>query len=511
MLHIQLSDAAFRLVVVGLSALLILIFYFYSQRIDFHADEAIYFSAIPVSMRADTGLAFNLAYYPAYMLQSIELARLISCLFGAGIFTCVALLPMERNGQRLIFCALAFLLFALSYPAIFSSVRVRPEISWLFTAAGALTALASYFHSGNRVAAAIAIAFTFILGMNHKLSWLVLLFICAFIAIETVRTRRLDLWLAGVGMAACAGPIANQLIRALLLDAGLQNSLQMMTGSPTAERSDIFDYINLLFYDSALFLGDYAATPTLFQQITGNGAQWLTDHFIANSYMAIAFILPFLSRNFYQFVLFSLPLYFLFLFWFLGYFNPTYAPFIVQFIALSLLYIALSSKGLFVSWRGVRYAAAGLVCFYILIGISFLSARVLAFGPTSTFSLHQWIEEELKKTSETGASRFALPERFQNAAPRNAEKVQVLFKDQIDPDIDIVVYDEYDRLMYTFVPDYKEKLAQLRNITGQFCPISVKNYLVYPGGRSYPNFSERMGSWFFRHSAGNRLQILRRC
>lgn len=497
--------------VVALGALLVVIFYFYSQRIDFHADEAIYFTAIPMSMRADTGLIFNLAYYPAYMLQSIELARLTSCLFGAGIFVCVALLPMEGNGRRLIYCALVFLLFTVSYPAVFSSVRVRPEISWLFAGAGVLTALASYLQSDKRGAAAIAILFAFILGMNHKLSWLPLLFICGFIVLETVRRRRLDPWLAGVGIAACAGPLANQLTRAYLLDTDLRDSLLMMTSSPTVERSSIFDFLNLLFYGSALFLSDYAQTPTLFQWITGSGANWLTDHFLANVYIAAAFILPFLSRTCYQFVLFSLPLYFLSLFWFLGYFNPTYAPFIVQFIALTLLYIALSGKGRFTAWRGVRYAVAGLVCFYLLIGYSFLSTRVLAYGPASTFALHQWIEEELTKAAEAGASRFVLPERFQNAAPRNAEKIQVLFKDLIDPAVDIIVYDEYDRLMYKFVPDYKKKLTQLEEIAAQFCTVGVKDYLVYPEGKTYPDYSERMGSWFFRHSVGNRLRILRRC
>lgn len=511
MAHIQLSDTSYRLMIAALSGLLVLIFYFYSLRIDFHADEAIYFSAIPLSMRADTGLAFNLAYYPAYMIQSIELARLISCLFGAGIFACVALLPLEEKDRRVTFCLLAFLLFALSYPAIFSSVRTRPEISWLFAAAGVLTALATYLHSGSRVAAAAAIGFAFVLGMNHKLSWLALLFVCAFIVIETLRQKRLDPWLACICVAACAGPLANQLIRALLLEVSLQDSLQMMASSPSAERSSLSSFMNLVFHDSAIFLGDYAATPTLFQWITGNDVNWLTDHFLANLYIAAAFVLPFLARSFYQFIVFSVPFYFLFLFWFLGYFNPTYAPFIVQFIALALLYIAVSGKGRFASWRGVQYAATGLVCFYIFVGISFLSTRVLAFGPASIFALHQWIEEELEQTAKAGASHFVLPERFQNAAPRNAAKVQVLFKVDIDPAVDVIVYDEYDRLMYKFVPDYEKKLAQLEGISAQFCTVGVKNYLVYPGGKTYPDFSERLGSWFFRHSAGSRLLILRRC
>lgn len=511
MTRIVRFDNSFKLCVLLLSIILTLILFVYSQRIEFHADEAIYFAGIPLAMRADTGLVFNFAYYPAFTAQSLELARLISCLFGAGIFASVALLPIEGKKQRVVFCAGAFLLFAVSYPAAFSSARVRPEISWLFTATVTLSALAWYVSGGKRWSAAIAVCFAFLTGMNHKLSWLALLFICLFCAAEIVRKRRFDPWLIAVAGAACAGPIVNQLARAWLLDANIIDSLRMMASSPAVERSSLGAFVTMLLRDSAIFLGDYAATPTLFQKWFGKGSPYLTDHFLSNAYIAVACILPFLAKRYYQLVIFSLPAYFLLLFWALGYFNPTYAPFISQFAALALLYIATVEARSSLMYRVTRYAATVLVGLFVLIGVSFLGTRVFAYGKAGTFALHDMVENELGKLALAGASNFALPERFQNAAPHGAAKVQVLFKDDIDPAVDAVVYDEYDRLMYTFVSDYAAKRAQIEATIAKLCPVIVNDYLVYPGGKSFPDFSQRNGSWFFRHSVGSTLRIFRRC
>lgn len=119
---------------VWLLGVVLALFYGYlSLHIDFHPDEAIYFDAIPLSVRNDAG-AFYSAFYllVTHWFAGPEGARLASAILGGATFLVLARIiglfrPLSASSIIVLFAV-----FALSYQAIFVFVRVRPEAAWWF-------------------------------------------------------------------------------------------------------------------------------------------------------------------------------------------------------------------------------------------------------------------------------------------------------------------------------------------------------------------------------------------
>ena len=113
---------------IWLFGVVLTLFYGYlSLHIDFHPDEAIYFDAIPLRVRNDSGVFYSVFYQlVTHWFSGPEGARLASAILGGATFVALARtigLFRPLSAVRLV---VLFAVFALSYQAIFVFIRVRP-------------------------------------------------------------------------------------------------------------------------------------------------------------------------------------------------------------------------------------------------------------------------------------------------------------------------------------------------------------------------------------------------
>ena len=85
----------------------------------------------------------------------------------------------------------------------------------------------------------------------------------------------------------------------------------------------------------------------------------------------------------------------------------------------------------------------------------------------------------------------------------------------IPSDVDVLVTDSYDSLMYGFVPDFEAKKKALAQLAGKMCLAERIEAPVYQEdtlfGGSISKTLQIPGSWFFRNSAAYALSIYRKC
>lgn len=487
------------------------VFYAYlSKSIDFHPDEAIYFDAIPVSVRNDAGLFYSTFYLlVGHLIPGPAGARLASALLGGGTFLVLARTLALAQPLSPVRIALLFAAFALSYQGVFVFVRVRPEAAWWFCAALVLYAMVWFetksqdtIKAGPLLALLLAIL---LLPMNHRLSW----FACAFVGGYAVlfQLKEKGWRVAGaVCFALFSGVILNVVLRAWWAGVPLHDAFATATGGPEGQRQPIKAFLELVFHGAPLFLNDTAQNPNLYEWISGSRARTLSHAFVQNALWLLLFILPFFGRTSKERYVFAFPAFALFAFWVSGYYNPTYSAGFSLFCV-----VALSSAPAFGCWRGKL--AGCILALSMVNGLSFISTRVLNHGDANFFAVERTIRQLAEKL--TSGQKLAVPERFMSVYSGLPVQHFVNFKADIPADVDLLVTDSYDRLMYGFVPDFEEKKRAQTEQAQSMCLENRITTTVYQKddlwGETVAQTLDKPGSWFFRNSAAYVLSIYRKC
>jgi hypothetical protein len=490
---------------------LTLFYWFLSQHIDFHPDEAIYFDAIPFSIRNDAGVfysAFNLLL--THWITGPDGARLASTILGGATFLVMARTVALVQPLSLSRIAVLFTAFSVSYQGIFVFIRVRPEAAWWFCAVLVLYA-AIWFEtrcrdkveSGPLAALMLAVV---LLPMNHRLSW----FACAFAGGYAVLFlwREKGLRVAGVVcFSLLAGVILNVILRAWWTGVPLYEAFSVAMSSPGGQRQPVKEFLKLVFQGAPLFLNDTAQNANLYEWITGSKARILSHAFVQNALWLLMFVLPLVGKTWKERYVFAFPSFALFAFWISGYYNPTYSAGFSLFCIIALAY---SLPGLVTWWKKIAWLVLAIS---VVNGLSFIVTRVLHHGDASYFAA----EKEIRQVAVGlgPEQKLAVPERFMPAYSGLPVQHYVNFKSDIPADVDVLVTDSYDLLMYGFVPDFEAKKQALIEQTKRMCLTRRVVTPVYEGddlfGGSLEQTQDKAGSWFFRNSAAYTLSIYRKC
>lgn len=477
-----------------------------SGHIDFHPDEAIYYEAIPVSLRNDSGAFYNLFYG---LLQQLWAgpsgARIASAILGGLTFMFALKALAESSPVSATRALLLWLVFACSYQSIFVFVRVRPEAAWWCCAALAVFALARTERIGLARAWPLT-ALVALLPMNHRLSW----FACAFIVgylimFGHVRPRR-SMAIA-VAASLLAGAVLNVALRAWWLGLPLGPALVASLNSPSSPRQPLQEFIALVFKGSPQFLNDTAHNPNLYSWLWPSRLGWLSHELVQNSLWALMIVLPFFGSTWKQRYFLSFPLFGFVAFWMSGYYNPTYSAGFSLFCVFALAGLALEHHG----WR--RRVTIAVCAITIVNGISFIATRVYNHGEASFFANERAIRQAAE--SLPPQSSIALPERYTSATSGLPLHLTVNYKTSVPADVDMLVTDSYDALMYHFVPDYDQQKLSLANQASKMCLHQRFDSSVYANDISFDHDPEKnreiSGSWFFRNSASYTISIYLKC
>ncbi|WDI43810.1 hypothetical protein [Bremerella sp. P1] len=499
-----LYEVLLPILVTGLGAALLA---FASPRIDFHADEAIYMSAVPVSTQRDSGLVFHLAYLAGSLGAPTPLAaRCTSLAFG-----CLLIFSVTRTLQRLlpdrsaILAILVPLSIVISYQGVFTILRVRPEISWLAMSSLACWCLAELRVKKTRTFQALLLLALLALPMNHLLS----LFPCFFLVIYLTAFGRNYLGnrftVLSLGMLG-AGYLLNQVLRAWWIGATIQ--LLPNVGGASQPRPSIGSFLGHVYWHTPLALADRAATSSLWDYLIPVENPAMVSHcMIATLIWAIVLPLPLLMRSWESRFVTSIPLITLVLFYLSGYFNPTYAPILTLYTIAIYCALALDSKSL----RFHKFVAVTILGVTLINGTSFLATRVLNHGPASFYQVEAALREKMATLPEDAV--IAIPERFQSALGREQQRV-VMFKHPLPDQVDLFVLDNYDFEMYRFVPTYEERRNEVLEFLSRHTPSDEFSMPVYRNEK-LDNATENnvaiktaLGSWFFRNSMTYTVSII---
>lgn len=472
-----------------------------ASRIDFHADESIYLSSVPVNTSNDSGLVFHLGYeWGTLGSKTPFAARLVSIGFGiVGIFS------LGRALQLLLPSNAKFLALAvpccvlLSYQGPFSIVRVRPEISWFAIAAFSVWQIVAMQLKPTKLSGVCLLLSSLLLPMNHILSW----FPCALIAGYLVLFGRekigLKMVLASVG-CMLSGVVLNSFIRGWIV-VGAFTFFPAIAGVGGSERAPISEFLYQVFWASPSFLRDHAATPSLWTWSLSMVSPDLVSHcMIATSIWLVGLAAVVWGKTWAQRYVLSTPLIILGMFYATGYYNPTYAP-LVALVALALLlFVAFDSE----RRRLARLTCLGVLLLSVLNGVSFLSTRVFSHGEATYFAVEAELRAFVDSLPEEAV--VAVPERFLSIVADHPGKHRVLFKDELPNDLDFVVIDNYDFEMYRFVPDYEARASELSNLLEVAKTSSKLDKPVYADEPLYDLVQQNrmnyatQGSWFLRNS-----------
>ncbi len=481
---------------------------FLSQYIDFHPDEAIYFDGIPVNISNDSGILYHAFYGLALKLHhGVQSARLASAWLGGLSLALLTLLftKVSRSPLHLLLIAAAWL---LSYQTIFVFDRVRPEALW-WTVTAALP-LALHRKTWNASALALVAALLFALPLNHRLSWFPAVFALGYLFLfvrPQVGFRTFILFPA----AFLLGIAFNIAIRAWLIDRPIADAFAVAGHSVSAAaRPGLKAFIHLVFHAAPVSLDDSAANQNLFRMARRHDIYWANHAYVQNALWALMVVLPLVGRTWRERYTLAMPLAAFAGFFASGYYNPTYAPGLSMLCVLLCLWLVITRQGL------LRYLALAFVGLSIVNGASFLATRVLNHGPATYFA--QEVEIQNMLASTPGVRSVALPERYQIAARNLPIQRHVNYKSVNITDVDMLVLDNYDLLMYGFVPDFEKRKAELRALATSMCLTSKHQQPVYLWDSAFPlqddgwgGVFSTPGSWFFRNSVTSTVSVYKRC
>lgn len=498
-------------VIFALGFLLALFYWYLSQHIDFHPDEAIYFDAIPVSIRNDSG-AFYSAYYLTltHWLIGPAGARLASSILAGSTFIALARMMALIQPLSLSRILVLFTVFGLSYQGIFVFVRVRPEAAWWFCATLVMYTVARFENkSQSKVMNApglFMLLSVILLPMNHRLSW----FACAFLGGYAI----LFLWrekgwhsAAGVCLSLVLGGVLNIVLRGMWVGVSLQEAFAVAMSSPGSQLQPVKEFLSLAFWGAPLFLNDTAQNANLYEWLTGFKAPALSHAFIQNTFWLLLFVLPVFGKTWKERYVFSFPAFALFAFWLSGYYNPTYSAGFSLFCVIALVYCQPTVEG----WR--KNMIWLVLAVSLVNGFSFVVTRVLNHGDASYFDAEMTVRQLAEQLSS--GQKIAVPERFMSAYVGLPIIHYVNFKMDVPTDVDVMVVDSYDQLMYGFVPDFEAKKQALTEQAKHMCleksivaPVYEQDDLF---GVTLDQTQGKLGSWFFRNSAAYTIDIYRKC
>lgn len=476
-------------------------------RIDFHADEAIYLTGVPVSTSNDSGLVFH----GAYLASGWGAPTPLSARWASLAFGCLLIFSLTKTLQRLIptqpilLAVLVPLSVAISYQGVFTILRVRPEISWVAVTSLACWCLAELRFQKSYMFGGLLLVALFALPMNHLLSVFPAFFLVLYLALFGRQHLGLTFSGCAAGMLA-VGFFANRIIRGWILETPVA-LLPGGVGDAAAAKPSIKDFLVNVFWNSPQFLNDSAANTNLWDSLVSIQSIPSISHcLIATTIWAIALPLPLLMRTWEARFVASIPLLTLGMFYASGYFNPTYSP-IVAIYAIGILCFLASDP---TRNKAIRFAAGSIVVVTLLNGSSFLATRVLNHGPASFFEVEAQLRNEIAQLP-SGAT-IVISERFQSAV--GDHKKNILFKDPLPSNVDLMVLDNYDFDMYRFVPDYDQRRKDIEEFIAQGSATSEFDLPVYKNDRlknetnNNNRYSVAQGSWFFRNSVKYTVSVI---
>lgn len=509
----------------GLYFIALFYFIFLSSYIDIHPDESIYFNAIPVDSRKDTGLFYNAIYqiftYFSFTNEVLQ-ARFASVFLGSIflLFTLLSAYQLKLDKYKIF---IIYIVILFSYQSIFLFERIRPEISWwcLASVFVYLVILLEKYKSNKYFIFLLIISF--LLPMNHQLSLIFCIFACGYIVlflrIQIGITKTLLIILFFL-----FGIFFNFFVSGLMTTGfSLGHILNSFNSSSNGPSQSISKFFSLVFFESPLFLNDFAYNKNFYELIFGFDKKWLSHAFIQNLFWLLMFLTPFLLKGLKQKYILSFPLYCFIFFYFSGYYNPTYSA-AFSIISLLLFFIAIVEKN-----KYVYFIAYVILIVSIFNGLSFLSTRILSHGKTNYFEVEEFLSNYLDKNNQH-IFKASIPERFLPLKKNRDHQFYINFKNDLPTDLDVLIYDDYDFLMYKFVPDYEGKLSQIKNISMQMCLDKKLTLPVYKNDNLFPwyehnqymkNFSNENiipidsnlinGSWFYRNSSLSTIYVYSKC
>jgi len=478
-------------------------------RIDFHADEAIYLSGIPLSLSNDSGLL----YHAIYLALGMGAPTPVSARWASLLLGLVMIASSTRVVYRMIpvtnrwVAALTPILLVLSYQGIFSILRVRPEISWIAVSSVAVLSLIELRAKKSLGWQILLVVAMVLLPMNHLLSLLA----CVFFGGYIVMFGRVFLGIPQSCIAMLAMPIGlvlNRVIRSWMVIGQVEFLPSLGSGSSSV-RVPIAEFLWNVFWNAPKFLGDTAATPSwwriiLMQSGDSDGLHCL----VANSFWGVALLAPLFFQHWEQRYVAAIPLFSLIAFYCSGYFNPTYAPLLAIFGLLTFV-VSFARE---LRWSSRKIIAATVIVVSLLNGGSFLTTRVMNHGTATFFVTEANLRAKLASSPESLC--IAVAERLQSVVPKQVRRKSILFKEAIPNDVDIIVIDHYDLEMYRFVPDYEVRRAEIEDLLSKmehwehFVRPVYKRELLFDRVKQNQSIASEQGSWFFRNSVDYKITVL---
>lgn len=484
-----------------------LFFCYLSNRIDFHPDEAVYYDAIGVNLNNDAGLFYHIIYSSFLDLYNgVAGARFASSFLGAFSLFCLIRVFSRYFGTKraLLFLVLTFL---ISYQAVFVFDRVRPEAAWWALSCWLILILAkNYLKNSDLFITAFCLM---LLPMNHRLSWFPSFFAIGYLFLF-VRPQIGNKKFLLVSSSFVLGVLLNIALRAVWLKKPIISAFHQALHGVSSDRQDIKSFFRLVFYDAPFFLNDTALNSNFYKIVLHRDAYWASHSFVQNTLLITMFFLPFMGRNGKERYLFSFPLFAFIGFFASGYYNPTYAAGFSLVCVLICCFIYHNHSG------ALKYFALIISAISIFNGLSFISTRILNHGSATYFSEELKIEALIKNNPKI--KNIALPERFQVATmPFGVHRI-INYKSVNSGDIDLMVVDNYDQLMYGFVPDFENRKLELSHLMSNMClleknvlPVYLKDSLLPVNNDSFSGKLSPVGSWFFRNSVTYTMYVFKKC
>lgn len=484
-----------------------------SFQIDFHPDEAIYLSHIPVNLEKDNGLVFHFSYYIASLCSSPPIAaRLISLGFGMLMIYAVINSFNQFYPQYNKMITLFLPLFIIvSYQAIFLILRVRPEISWVALSAIAFFMLIKIEQNSSAIFKYGFLAIIFLLPMNHQLSW----FACAYLLGYLIIFKKYYpiIFIIAAIFFFTAGVYLNIIIRANILNITTPPILEIFSGEHKAQFNFLFFAKNLAL-DSALSLNDYAEQVNFYNFILPSSISKNISHYLVQNtlWLSTMLILPFLGTTWKMRYALAFPLFAYISFFASNYYNATYSAIFSLYCTLCVVYLTIKHEGI------KKYFCIFILFISFINGLSFLATRIFNHGQATFFGTEQTLTA-LVATFPQNTS-IAYPERYTSIATNHSGKKYVIFKDPLPENLDYLILDDYDLTMYHFVDNFEGKVTHLKKMLSTMCPIKTISMPIYSHEKLDPaqsNYSDnaiyfkRKGSWFFRNSAAYSIKVMMRC
>lgn len=484
---------------------------FLANRIDFHADEAIYLSRVPLNLKNDSGLFFNAWYWiGSFGTPTPYSARILSGVLGVilVVSTIIAFCAWLPEKKRWILASLPILIVC-SYQGIFLSLRVRPELSWICIAAMIVSALSMAGTARGSSYQNLALLLITLLPMNHRLSWLACIFVGGYLVLFGFQAWGTRFTLIALGCLPL-GVAINLCARPLILGESLQQAIAEFTSAPEAPPRMWFPkFLHNVFWECSSAFRDTAAYPSWWDRsLPTSWKETVNHHAFANWLWCLGCFLPMFAKSWKQLYVLAVPVMALLLMYIAGYFNPTYFASLSLFSLIGFTFVFFRSKGF-----GIEKSFATIcIAISFLNGASFVSTRVANHGRASMFAIEAQLRSFVNSIPATAS--IAVPERFQSIAMYHRGPRFVIYKDTIPNEVDFVVVDDYDFEMYKpFIQDFAAKKTQIDTFLDQFETLASGTFQVYWRDRLFPQLVDgqirsMQGSWFFRHSVQYRITVL---